>query len=256
MALESIVHGLEFVAHRLNPKSYLPSNHARNFVDTEPSELMFKTLKFVLGTMGKMAYKIDVEGEENMRPGLLLVKHQSWADVFIGINYVPPLTIMAKDAIYFPVMGNIIAHAGAKPVFRRNRNDPDNARGYQLHGQALMNGETDAMFPEGHRVHGEMGRFMNGLRYVLNAYAEEYHKSHREPEAEPASLHVTIMGISPMKPYWRSFRSPVHVKIGAIQWNEYMHYDDFRDEAYNLMAELSGLPATDHTKDLDSVLIS
>jgi len=129
-----------------------------------PQSLVRFMVRFIFG----FKYKIDVEGLNNLkgsRGALLLGNHVSFLDwAFLQIAY-PEQIRFVIDRHYYELWY-------FKPIFKFFRAIPISSRGgrnaLKLVGEALQNGDTVALFPEGHLSrNGHMGKFQKGFERAV-----------------------------------------------------------------------------------------
>ena len=125
-------------------------------------------VRFVIRFFFGLRYKIDVEGLNNLkgsRGALLLGNHVSFLDwAFLQIAY-PNQIRFVIDRGYYELWY-------FKPIFKFFKAIPISSRGgknaLKLVGEALENGDTVALFPEGHLSrNGHMGKFQKGFELAV-----------------------------------------------------------------------------------------
>ena len=125
-------------------------------------------VRFVVRFFFGLKYKVDVEGINNLkgsRGALLLGNHVSFLDwAFLQIAY-PNQIRFVIDRSYYELWY-------FKPVFKFFKAIPISSRGgknaLKLVGEALQNGDTVALFPEGHLSrNGHMGKFQKGFELAV-----------------------------------------------------------------------------------------
>ncbi len=90
---------------------------------------------------------LRVEGQP--RPGAKLVvsNHVSWLDI-VAINAVVPSRFVSKaEVAHWPLIGRLVTYAGTLYLVRERRRDAMRVLG--LMSQAMKDGDTVAVFPEG-----------------------------------------------------------------------------------------------------------
>ena len=130
-----------------------------------PQSLVRFVVRFLFG----LKYNVDVEGLNNLkgsRGALLLGNHVSFLDwAFLQIAY-PNQIRFVIDRSYYELWY-------LKPIFKFFRAIPISTRGgknaLKLVGEALQNGDTVALFPEGHLSrNGHMGKFQKGFERAVS----------------------------------------------------------------------------------------
>lgn len=94
-----------------------------------------------------MGLELVVQGQA--RPGAKLVvsNHVSWLDI-VAINAVVPSRFVSKaEVAHWPLIGRLVTYAGTLYLVRERRRDAMRVLG--LMSQALKDGDTVAVFPEG-----------------------------------------------------------------------------------------------------------
>lgn len=94
-----------------------------------------------------MGLQLVVQGQA--RPGAKLVvsNHVSWLDI-VAINAVVPSRFVSKaEVAHWPLIGRLVTYAGSLYLVRERRRDAMRVLG--LMSQALKDGDTVAVFPEG-----------------------------------------------------------------------------------------------------------
>ncbi len=114
-------------------------------------------IAFVLRPIFKICFRYRVKGVENLEklgdePVVFVGNHVSFADPCITYcalySYGHPTRIIGRSSLYRPVVGGLIARAGAIPI------DPDSADRTAIKRAAacLKNGENMLIYPEGTRM--------------------------------------------------------------------------------------------------------
>lgn len=94
-----------------------------------------------------LGLELVVQGQA--RPGAKLVvsNHVSWLDI-VAINAVVPSRFVSKaEVAHWPLIGRLVTYAGTLYLVRERRRDAMRVLG--LMSQALKDGDTVAVFPEG-----------------------------------------------------------------------------------------------------------
>ena len=90
---------------------------------------------------------LEVRGAPHPSAKLVVGNHVSWLDI-IAINSVMPSRFVSKaEVAHWPVVGRLVTAAGTLYLVRERRRDAMRVLG--LMAQALQNGDTVAVFPEG-----------------------------------------------------------------------------------------------------------
>ncbi len=127
-------------------------------------ELPQSMVRFVVRFIFGLRYRIDVEGLDNIRSNrgiLLLGNHVSFLDwAFLQIAYPKPIRFVI-DRHYYSLWY-------FKPIFKFFGAIPISSRGgknaLKAVAEALNNGDTVALFPEGHLSrNGHLGQFQKGF---------------------------------------------------------------------------------------------
>ncbi len=111
------------------------------------------------------SWNVRVEGRERLASGgpfVLVVNHQSLADLIVMCFLGHPTKYLGKEAVFrVPVLGWALRIAGEVPVERGNRES--GARALRALGEWLDRGVSVAVFPEGTRTDdGSLGAFKLG----------------------------------------------------------------------------------------------
>ena len=130
-----------------------------------PQSMVRFLVRFVFG----LKYKLDVEGLNHLKGSrgvLLLGNHVSFLDwAFLQIAY-PKQIRFVIDRSYYNLWY-------VKPIFKFFGAIPISTRGgktaLKLVGEALQNGDTVALFPEGHLSrNGHLGKFQKGFELAVS----------------------------------------------------------------------------------------
>lgn len=90
---------------------------------------------------------LEVRGTPHPSAKLVVGNHVSWLDI-IAINAVMPSRFVSKaEVAHWPVVGRLVTAAGTLYLVRERRRDAMRVLG--LMAQALRDGDTVAVFPEG-----------------------------------------------------------------------------------------------------------
>lgn len=90
---------------------------------------------------------LEVRGTPHPSAKLVVGNHVSWLDI-IAINSVMPSRFVSKaEVAHWPVVGRLVTAAGTLYLVRERRRDAMRVLG--LMAQALRDGDTVAVFPEG-----------------------------------------------------------------------------------------------------------
>ena len=94
-----------------------------------------------------LGVKLEVRGTPHPSAKLVVGNHVSWLDI-IAINSVMPSRFVSKaEVAHWPVVGRLVTAAGTLYLVRERRRDAMRVLG--LMAQALRDGDTVAVFPEG-----------------------------------------------------------------------------------------------------------
>jgi acyl-[acyl-carrier-protein]-phospholipid O-acyltransferase/long-chain-fatty-acid--[acyl-carrier-protein] ligase len=124
-------------------------------------------VRFVVRFLFGLKYRVDVEGLDNIKSSrgvLFLGNHVSFLDwAFLQIAY-PRQIRFVIDRSYYNIwyLKPIFAFFGAIPISTRG-----GKKALTLVSDALNNGETVALFPEGHLSrNGHLGKFQKGFEFA------------------------------------------------------------------------------------------
>jgi acyl-[acyl-carrier-protein]-phospholipid O-acyltransferase/long-chain-fatty-acid--[acyl-carrier-protein] ligase len=124
-------------------------------------------VRFVVRFLFGLRYRVDVEGLDNIRSSrgvLFLGNHVSFLDwAFLQIAYPRPIRFVI-DRVYYNIwyLKPIFKFFGAIPISTRG-----GKKALALVSEALNNGETVALFPEGHLSrNGHLGKFQRGFEFA------------------------------------------------------------------------------------------
>jgi 1-acyl-sn-glycerol-3-phosphate acyltransferase len=132
-----------------------------------------------------LGIQLHVQGLATPGAKLVVSNHVSWLDI-VAINAVVPSRFVSKaEVAHWPLVGRLVTAAGTLYLVRERRRDAMRVLG--LMAQALRDGHTVAVFPEGTTGHGhEVLHFhANLLQAALDApapiqpvvlrYSDPYH---------------------------------------------------------------------------------
>jgi len=94
--------------------------------------------------------RIDVRTQGTLLPGpkLIVANHVSWLDIVVLHAVCPEARFVSKAVVqHWPLIGRLVTGAGTLMVNREQRRDA--ARAVDVIAQALKQGDTVALFPEG-----------------------------------------------------------------------------------------------------------
>ena len=150
---------------------------------------------------------VEVRGLENIQKGqsyVFVSNHQSAFDIFVIYGYLPVIFkwLMKQELRKVPFVGTACAAAGH--IFINRKNPQAAMESIRLVEQALVNGVSTVIFPEGTRSKdGQVGRFKRGAFQVA------------------LDLHLPIIPISLTGCYevmnryaWHVTRHPITMTIG------------------------------------------
>lgn len=104
-------------------------------------------LEWSQGLLRDLGVKLEVKGAPHPSAKLVVGNHVSWLDI-IAINAVMPSRFVSKAEVgQWPVVGRLVTAAGTLYLVRERRRDAMRVLG--LMAQALRDGDTVAVFPEG-----------------------------------------------------------------------------------------------------------
>lgn len=146
-----------------------------------------------------LGIEVEVHGSPHAGPKLVVANHVSWLDI-IAINSVMPSRFVSKAEVgQWPLLGRLVTAAGTLYLVRERRRDAMRVLG--LMAQALRDGDTVAVFPEGTTGTGhELMHFHANLLQsaidapapilpVVIAYREHGHR------VSPSAAYVGDMGL-------------------------------------------------------------
>lgn len=97
--------------------------------------------------LADLGVTLEVRGKPHESAKLVVGNHVSWLDI-IAINSVMPSRFVSKaEVAHWPLVGRLVTAAGTLYLVRERRRDAMRVLG--LMAQALRDGDTVAVFPEG-----------------------------------------------------------------------------------------------------------
>lgn len=100
-----------------------------------------------LKMLARLGVTLEVRGQPHPSAKLVVGNHVSWLDI-IAINSVMPSRFVSKaEVARWPIVGRMVTAAGTLYLVRERRRDAMRVLG--LMAQALRDGDTVAVFPEG-----------------------------------------------------------------------------------------------------------
>lgn len=104
-------------------------------------------LEWSQGMLRDLGVELEVRGTPHPSAKLVVGNHVSWLDI-IAINAVMPSRFVSKAEVgHWPLVGRLVTAAGTLYLVRERRRDAMRVLG--LMSQALRDGDTVAVFPEG-----------------------------------------------------------------------------------------------------------
>lgn len=112
-----------------------------------PAQRMRHVGVWAARTLTAFGITLEVNGKMRSGPALITANHVSWLDI-LAINAVQPVRFVSKaDVRHWPVMGWMVACGGTLFIQRERKRDA--MRVVHQVAQALKDGDTVAVFPEG-----------------------------------------------------------------------------------------------------------
>ncbi|MBH1988067.1 MAG: 1-acyl-sn-glycerol-3-phosphate acyltransferase [Burkholderiales bacterium] len=147
-----------------------------------------------------LGVRVVVHGAPHAGPKLGVANHISWLDI-VTINSVMPSRFVSKAEVgQWPLLGRLVTAAGTLYLVRERRRDAMRVLG--LMAQALRDGDTVAVFPEGTTGAGDhvMHFHANLVQSAIDAPApvQPVVLSYREaghPQASPSAAYVGDLGL-------------------------------------------------------------
>ena len=147
-----------------------------------------------------LGLRVVVRGAPHAGPKLVVSNHISWLDI-VGNNSVMPSRFVSKAEVgSWPLVGRLVTAAGTLYLVRERRRDAMRVLG--LMAQALRDGDTVAVFPEGTTGVGDhvMHFHANLLQSAIDAPApvQPVVLSYREaghPRVSPSAAYVGDVGL-------------------------------------------------------------
>ena len=100
------------------------------------------------GLLGRLGLRLQVQGQATPGAALVVSNHVSWLDILAIHAVMPQARFVAKsDVRHWPVLGWLIAAVGTLFIERRHKRDA--VRVLHAMAQAMRQGQTVAVFPEG-----------------------------------------------------------------------------------------------------------
>ncbi len=107
------------------------------------------------GVLRAMGVRLQIDGQQRPGATLLVANHVSWLDIVALHAAVPHARFVAKaDVLRWPLLGWLIRGAGTLFIEREHRRDA--VRVVHATADALREGQTVAVFPEGTTGLGEV----------------------------------------------------------------------------------------------------
>jgi 1-acyl-sn-glycerol-3-phosphate acyltransferase len=125
--------------------------------------------RWAQGMLRVLGVRLQVEGQVHAGGKLIVANHVSWLDI-IAINATHPSRFVSKaEVANWPVVGRLVDAAETLYLVREKRRDAMRVMG--LMSQALSQGDTVAVFPEGTTGsgHGVMHFHGNLLQCAIDA---------------------------------------------------------------------------------------
>ncbi|MGY4827880.1 lysophospholipid acyltransferase family protein [Sphaerotilaceae bacterium SBD11-9] len=112
-----------------------------------PEQRMQQTGRWCAKMARALGMQVEGSGVPHAGPVLLVANHISWLDI-LAINAVSPARFVSKaDVRHWPLLGWLVACGGTLFIERERKRDA--LRVVHQIADALMRGDTVAMFPEG-----------------------------------------------------------------------------------------------------------
>lgn len=110
--------------------------------------------RWSLGLLRAMGLRLSCSGQPRQGATLLVANHLSWLDIAALHAVVPQARFVSKAEVQgWPLLGRLVAGAGTLFIERARKRDA--ARVLHAMAQALQQGQTVAVFPEGTTGSGE-----------------------------------------------------------------------------------------------------
>jgi len=146
------------------------------------------------GVLRLVRVEVRMQGELLACPKLIVANHVSWLDIVVIHALCPQARFVSKAVVRdWPLIGRLVTGAGTLMVDRRRRRDT--ARALDAIVQALNQGDTVALFPEGTTSDGAQ---------VLDFHSSLLHSAVAAQAAvQPIALRYSEDGqaLSPSVPY-------------------------------------------------------
>ena len=186
------------------------------YLRLQRNDALYRACQYLARGVMWAFYNKEIEGEIPTE-GVVLMKHQRTADLFLGLTFMPPSYIISKKENYFLGLRNIIGNIGALPVNRDRPLSAVNSRLNKLLGEIIENKDIVVIAPEATRADGYMQDFKNGLYFAAKAYVDRWKKEN--PYLDAPDFPVTVIGASyPEKSDWRRyFWNPPPVRINIAE---------------------------------------
>lgn len=188
---------------------------------------------------------LQVRGEpsaESARPGLVVMNHVSWLDIFV-LNAVMPVTFVAKSEIRrWPLVGWLVSGTGTIFIERGSRHAVRHVNHEIRH--RLARGEHIGFFPEGTTTDGQDVLPFHTSLFAAALHGPSVKDDGVEQQDRPASLAVTKPPVSVMPMTIRYLQNGVPSRIPAYIGDDTLVGSIVRILSHRaLQVELGYLPA-------------
>lgn len=192
------------------------------YLDRTPHQRDDLVRRWSLRMLAILDIRLEVQG--TARPGakLIVANHVSWLDI-VAINAVVPARFVSKaEVATWPLVGRMVTAAGTLYLQRERRRDAVRVLG--LMAQALREGHTVAVFPEGTTANGHqlLPFHANMLQAAIDVAApvQPVALNYSEP-GQPISSAVAFVGDTTLaQSLWRVITArglTVHLSILPLQ---------------------------------------
>lgn len=169
-----------------------------------------------------MGIRLVVHGQARPGAKLVVANHVSWLDI-VAINSVVPSRFVSKAEVgQWPVIGRLVSAAGTLYLVRERRRDAMRVLG--LMAQALREGHTVAVFPEGTTGdgHGVMHFHPNLLQAAIDAQVpvQPVVLRYSDPHHAVSPLAAYVGETSLLRSLWRVVTArglTVHAQVLPLQ---------------------------------------
>jgi len=164
------------------------------FARLSPAQRHDHIAEWARGVLQLLRIELRTQGELPTGPKLLVANHVSWLDIVVIHALCPQARFVSKAVVRdWPIIGRLVTGAGTLMVDRQRRRDT--TRALEAMVQALKQGESVALFPEGTTSDGAQ---------VLEFHSSLLHSAVvAQVPVQPVALRYSEAGqsLSPSVPY-------------------------------------------------------